>query len=85
METKYDCPFYNSKGGHCEKSRRVSAWGTVSVFGCRYPNDISKCQYNKKARDCIHYHNFACHRKSGNQTTCSMFSKGYCAYYSEKW
>lgn len=84
METKYDCPFYNSKGGHCEKSRRVSVWGTVTAFGCRFPKDISKCEWTKKAHECIHYNNMACHRIAGKQPTCVMFSKGICAFHKQR-
>ena len=47
VQTKYDCPRYNSRGGHC----MVISYQTKYVihrFGCNYPKDISKCPYLPK-------------------------------------
>lgn len=48
IQTKFDCPFYESKGGHCKK--RSHDYGFAQyAFGCQCPNDISKCFYVQKA------------------------------------
>ena len=47
-QTKYDCPFYEAKGGHCKK--RSYDYGFMrNSFGCNCPDDISKCFYAQKA------------------------------------
>lgn len=49
IQTKYDCPFYESRGGHCKKkSGEINGYLRYS-FGCNCPNDISKCFYVQKA------------------------------------
>lgn len=50
-KTKYDCLFYEAKGGHCKK-KSYNIRNIVQLkYGCKYPNDISKCPYtiNKKS------------------------------------
>lgn len=48
LQTKYDCPSYKSDGGHCKK-KSYKRNGVHIEFGCKYPNDISKCPFVKKA------------------------------------
>lgn len=46
-QTRYDCPKFISKGGHCG----VTSYQTkdsIHRFGCKYPKDISKCPYRPK-------------------------------------
>ena len=47
--TRYDCPKFISKGGHCGVTSYISHIdGGVHNFGCKWPNDISKCPHLKK-------------------------------------
>ena len=49
--TKYDCPFYISRGGHCKKTQ-FSIQGYMSqIHGCKHAKDISKCMWVKKLRE----------------------------------
>nr|DAE12650.1 MAG TPA: Beta defensin 50 [Siphoviridae sp. ctOCb13] len=48
--TKYDCPFYQARGGHCKKTRSTICGCITHVSGCSYPKDISKCFWVQKAR-----------------------------------
>ena len=48
-QTKYDCPFYESKGGHCKKRSQIYCDGSQYAFGCKSPDDISKCWYVQNA------------------------------------
>lgn len=47
-KTKYDCPFYQSKGGHCKKTSFNIAGYMHCVYGCKHPNDITKCGWVQK-------------------------------------
>lgn len=49
VQTKYDCPFYEPKGGHCKKRSHEYCDGSRFVFGCNCPKDISKCFYVRNA------------------------------------
>lgn len=46
VKTKYGCPYYISRGGHC-KITSYSTPESVHRFGCKYQRDISKCPYLK--------------------------------------
>lgn len=48
-QTRYDCPKFISKGGHCGVTSYISRIdGGVHNFGCKWPNDISKCPHLKR-------------------------------------
>ena len=46
VKTKYDCPYYIFRGGHC-KIQSYSTSRSVHMFGCNYQRDISKCPFTK--------------------------------------
>ena len=47
VQTKYDCPKYNPRGGHCMVTSYQTEY-SIHRFGCNYPKDISKCPYRPK-------------------------------------
>ena len=47
VQTKYDCPQYNSRGGHCMATSYQTKYA-IHRFGCKYDKDISKCPYRPK-------------------------------------
>lgn len=47
VQTKYYCPQYNSRGGHCMATSYQTKY-VIHRFGCKYPKDISKCPYQPK-------------------------------------
>lgn len=50
VQTKYDCPQYNPRGGHC-MATSYQTKDSIYRFGCKYPEypkDISKCPYIPK-------------------------------------
>ena len=47
VQTKYDCPQYNSRGGHC-MATSYQTKDSIHRFGCKYAKDISKCHYRPK-------------------------------------
>jgi len=87
VKTKYDCRFYCSKGGHCEKSRSGVAGCYTTVSGCSHPNDISKCRYNQLASECKHYRGyFQCAKTCRGNGTCDlyMYRQDYCAFFEKR-
>ena len=46
-QTRYDCPQYNPRGGHC-MATSYQTKDSIHRFGCRYAKDISKCHYRPK-------------------------------------
>lgn len=84
-KTKYDCRFYCSKGGHCEKTRRGIAGYYSAVSGCSHPKDISKCRYNQVASECIHYRgHYQCARTVRGTATCKLYNSDTCAFHKTK-
>lgn len=47
VQTKYYCPRYNPRGGHC-MATSYQTKDSVHRFGCKYAKDISKCPYIPK-------------------------------------
>ena len=47
VQTKYDCPKYNPRGGHC-MAISYQTENSIHMFGCKYAKDISKCPYKPK-------------------------------------
>ncbi len=86
VKTKYDCRFYCSNGGHCEKTRRGVAGCYTTVSGCSHPNDISKCKYNQLASECKYYRGyFQCAKTCRGTATCDLYMHrmDYCAFFEK--
>lgn len=48
VKTKFDCPYYLNKGGHCQL-RVIKNRHLTLRFGCGWAEDISKCPHKKNA------------------------------------